>query len=155
MRYKRGKADWILRRMPSDPPPPLSECLSALPFFINNLVPALRDSWIRISGRAAVKDLMKDDVARIGPNDPIPPTAAPGAVKAVVLNSDAVVLGAIEANAPAARAADAMNPAPQTIRPDMTHALAAALLRKHPYLLVTDCGGKYLGRYALLNPSQV
>jgi hypothetical protein len=45
------------------------------------------------------------------------------------------------------RAIDAMNPAPQTIRPDMTHKLAATLLQKHRYILITTSYGKYLGRY--------
>ena len=40
-----------------------------------------------------------------------------------------------------------MNPAPQTIRPDMTPRLAAQLLMSNPYLMVTTAMGKYLGRY--------
>jgi hypothetical protein len=40
-----------------------------------------------------------------------------------------------------------MNPAPQTIRPDMTRRLASALLREAPYLLITRAGGAYCGRY--------
>jgi hypothetical protein len=40
-----------------------------------------------------------------------------------------------------------MNQAPQTIRPDMTHRLAAGLLEKHRYILITTSFGKYIGRY--------
>ncbi len=154
MRYKRGKADWIIRRLPTEPAPAWDEYVNAFPFFVHNLVPGLRDTWLQISSRPAVKDLMKDDLVRMGPNDPIAHMSAaiPLPVRAVVLDGQGVLLGAIEANAVGDRAIDAMNPAPQTIRPDMTHGLAAALLRGHPYLLVTDGDGRYLGRYALQNP---
>ena len=87
-----------------------------------------------------------DDVARLRPPDPIP-TCTRTDVVGVVLNSHGVLLGAVEPNAKGARACDAMNPAPQTIRPDMTHRLAANLLEKHRYILVTTSFGKYLGRY--------
>ncbi len=154
MRYKRGKADWIMRRLPSEPAPSWDEYVTALPFFVHNLVPGIRDTWLQVSGRPAVRDLMKDDLVRMGPNDPIQQASAPIhlPVRAVVLDARGVLLGAIEANAGGDRAVDAMNPSPQTIRPDMTHGLAASLLRGHPYLLVTDADGKYLGRYALQNP---
>ena len=45
-------------------------------------------------------------------------------------------------------AMDAVNPA-QTIRPDMTHRLAADLLKKHQYILATTTFGKIFGRYQL------
>ena len=64
-----------------------------------------------------------------------------------MLNSDGVLLGTIERSDPAPRALDAMNPNPQTIRPDMTLRLAANLLTSNPYLMVTTERGKYLGRY--------
>jgi hypothetical protein len=68
---------------------------------------------------------------------------------AVALLDDGTLLGSIEAALPEAKLAiDAINPAPQTIRPDMTDRLAARLLRKHRYLLVTDARGIYLGLYA-------
>ncbi len=153
MRYKRGKADWIIRRLPIEPAPVWDEYVNAFPFFVHNLVPGIRDTWLQISSRPGVKDLIKDDLARMGPNDPIAQMPAPirGPVRAVVLNAQGVLLGALEANAAGERAIDAMNPSPQTIRPDMTHRLAASLLKGHPYLLVTDGDGKYLGRYALQN----
>lgn len=152
MRYKRGKADWIVRRLPVEPAPPWDEYVNAVPFFVHNLVPGIRDAWLQVSSRPAARDLTKDDLVRVGPNDAVAqmqPSAGP--VRAVVLNADGVLLGAIEANAPAQRAFDAMNPSPQTIRPDMTHRLAASLLKANRYLLVTDEDGKYLGRYALIN----
>ena len=68
-------------------------------------------------------------------------------VVAVVLDTGGILLGAIEAGASGGRAIDAMNPAPQTIRPDMTHRLAATLLENHRYILITTSYGEYLGRY--------
>jgi hypothetical protein len=65
----------------------------------------------------------------------------------VVLNSEVALLGAIEQSNAAPRSLDAMNPHPQTIRPDMTPRLATKLLKKNPYLIVTTEHGKYLGRY--------
>lgn len=153
MRYKRGKADWMIRRLPTEPAPAWDEYVNALPFFVHNLVPGIRETWLQVSGRPSVKDLMKDDLVRMGPDDPIAQMSAAirQPVRAVVLNAQGVVLGAIEANASGERAIDAMNPSPQTIRPDMTHRLAASLLKRHPYLLVTDSDGRYMGRYALQN----
>lgn len=153
MRYQRGKADWIVRRLPTDPAPPWDEYVNAFPFFVHNLVPGLRDTWLQVSSRPAVRDLMKDDLVRMGPNDPVAQMSASirQPVRAVVLNGEGVLLGVLEANASGGRAFDAMNPSPQTIRPDMTHRLAASLLKGRRYLLVTDSDGKYLGRYALQN----
>jgi hypothetical protein len=147
MHYLRGKADWMVRGLPCDPAPSNREKLRALPYFIINFAPAIRTSWIALSRRPTVVQCAKDDVLRLSPSDPIP-TPAPGAdIIAVVLNSDGVVLGAIEPNAKGSRAIDAVNPAPQTIRPDMAHRLAAHLLEKHRYILITTSFGKYLGRY--------
>ncbi len=89
-----------------------------------------------------------DDLPRLAPCDRPPESGIRGAVTAVVLNSEEVVLGSIEEGSTAERALDCMNPAPQTIRPDMTPALAAALLKRNRYLLVTTERGKYIGRYA-------
>ena len=65
----------------------------------------------------------------------------------VVLDRNGILLGTIEQSDPAPRALDAMNPTPQTIRPDMTPRLARKLLSSNPYLMVTTAKGKYLGRY--------
>jgi hypothetical protein len=147
MHYLRGKADWMVRGLPCDPIPSMREKLRALPYFINNLTPGIRASWIAISRRPSVMQSARDDLPRLRPSDPIPTSAARPDVVAVVLNSAGALLGAIEPNAKGARAIDAANPAPQTIRPDMTHRLAAHLLEKHRYILVTTSFGKYLGRY--------
>ena len=64
-----------------------------------------------------------------------------------MLDSNGVLLGTIENSNPAPRALSAMNPNPQTIRPDMTLKLTAHLLKSNPYLMVTTEKGKYLGRY--------
>jgi hypothetical protein len=148
LHYFRGKADWIVRGLPTDPPAPLAERVRALPYFVNNLAPSLRAFWIRYSDRACVVKFMRDDVARFAPEDSVPP-AAPDAPtpRGAVLNSEGILLGAIEQSEPATRALAAINPAPQTIRPDMTTRLAAQLLTSNPYLLVTTATGKYLGRY--------
>jgi len=154
MHYLSGKADWMIRGLPCDPPPPLGEKLHALPYFVNNLFPGLRQTWISISRRSTVAELCKDDLPRLTPSTPlneVTESSAHNQVVAVVLDAAGVLLGSIEAKAKGARAIDpiilAMNPAPQTIRPDMTHRLAAKLLEKHPYILVTTSFGKYLGRY--------
>jgi len=148
MHYFRGKADWIVRGLPTEPAPPLSERMRALPYFINNLAPEVRAAWIRCSNRSIVRETMRDDLARLNPDDALP--AAPLDVptpRAVVLNTDGVLLGAIDKPDSAPRARDTMNPSPQTIRPDMTPQLAAELLESNPYLLITTEHGKYLGRY--------
>lgn len=150
MHYLRGKADWMIRGLPCDPKPPAREKLRALPYFVNNLFPGLRQTWISISRRSTVAELCKDDLPHLKPStlaNEIPASSARNQAVAVVLNGAGVLLGSIEANAKGARTIDAMNPAPQTIRPDMTHALAAKLLETHPYILVTTSFGKYLGRY--------
>src|ERR1700683_9059 len=147
MHYLRGKADWMIRGFPCEPRPSMHEKLRALPYFINNLAPGIRANWISISRRATVIESTKDDLPRIRPSDPIPIAADNNSVAAVVLNSDGVLLGAIEANANTARAIEVMNPAPQTIRPDMTHRLASSLLESNRYILVTTSLGKYIGRY--------
>ncbi len=148
MHYFRGKADWIVRGLPAEPAPPLSERMRAVAFFINNLLPDIRSAWIRYSDRTTVRESMRDDLARVYPGDVLPAAPADSpAPRAVVLNSDGVLLGAIDKSDSAPRARDLMNSAPQTIRPDMTPRLAAKLLESNPYLIVTTAMGKYLGRY--------
>jgi hypothetical protein len=146
--YLRGKADWMVRGAPMEPATRWSERGAALPYFLNNLVPAAREAWIAITRRAAVWDSMRDDLPKLAPSDPAPEPLGNGVVpRAVVLDSNGILLGAIEGRSSGASALDAMNPAPQTIRPDMTSHLAEVLLRARPYLLVTDVEGRYLGRY--------
>ena len=90
----------------------------------------------------------RDDLSRLRAAEAISASALRSDVVAVVLDSDGVLLGAIEKNGTGGgRAIEAINPAPQTIRPDMTHRLAAQLLEHHRYILVTTSFGKYLGRY--------
>lgn len=147
--YFRGKADWIVRGLPMDPPPPLSERMRAFRYFVNNLAPGLRSFWIHFSDRVRVDEFMRDDLVRLGPEDIVPPAAVDSPQpRAVVLDRNGVLLGAIERADAAARALDAMNPNPQTIRPDMPPRLAKKLLKSNPYLMVTTQKGKYLGRYA-------
>ncbi len=120
-----------------------------LRFFINNLVPGIRSTWIRVSGRATVGESTRDDIGHLVADDSVPPASAgASAPRAVVLDNRGVLLGAIEKPDSAPRALDAMNPAPQTIRPDMTPELAAVLMDSDPYLLVTTEIGKYVGRYS-------
>jgi len=146
--YFRGKADWIVRGLPTEPPAPLLERMRAFPYFLNNLAPGLREFWIHNTDRVRVDEFMRNDLARLGPDDPVAPAAPDSPVpRAVVLNSDGILLGAIEQSDSAAHAITAINPAPQTIRPDMTIRLAAELLRSNPYLLVTTAMGKYAARY--------
>jgi len=147
--YFRGKADWMVRGLPMDPPAPLSERMCAFRYFVNNLAPRLRSSWIHFSDRVRVDEFMRDDLVRFRPEDLVP-VAAPDSPKprAVVLDPDGVLLGAIERADTALRALDAMDPNPQTIRPDMSPRLAKKLLKSNPYLIVTTAKGKYLGRYA-------
>ena len=146
MHYLRGKADWMLRGLPCEPAPSMHEKLRALPYFINNLLPAIRAEWIALSRRPTVLQCAKDDLPRLGPSSPVRANERPDVV-AVVLDADGILLGAIEPHCCGERAIDAMNPAPQTIRPDMTHRLAATLLENHRYILITTSYGKYLGRY--------
>jgi hypothetical protein len=150
--YFRGKVDWMERGLPMDPLAPLSERMSALRYFVNNLAPGLREFWIHYSDRVRVAEFMRDDLARLGPNDSVsaasPDSPSP---RAVVLNSAEVLLGTIEQAAAAPRALEAMNPNPQTIRPDMTPRLATHLLKSNPYLIVTTECGRYLGRYVPAN----
>ncbi len=147
MHYLRGKADWLLRGLPCDPTPPMREKLRALPYFINNLAPGVRAGWIAISRRPTIAQRTHDDLQRLHPSDSIAISGPRTDVSGVVLNSDGILLGAVETNAGSSRAIEAINPAPQTIRPDMTHRLAAELLKSHRYLLVTTSSGNYLGRY--------
>jgi hypothetical protein len=134
--------------LPTDPPAPLSERIRAFPYFVNNLAPGLREFWIHYSDRVCVFESMRDDLARLGLEDPVPlaMTASLGP-RAVVLDANGILLGTIERSAAAPHALDAMNPNPQTIRPDMTPRLAAKLLKSNPYLIVTTAKGKYLARY--------
>jgi CBS domain protein len=154
MHYFRGKADWIVRGLPSEPAPPFSERVRALRYFVNNLAPGFRDAWTRYSNRTTVRESMRDDLAHLNPDDPVPaaPTGSP-TPRAVVLNPAGVLLGAIDRSDLAPRARDIMNSAPQTIRSDMTPRLAAKLLESTRYLIVTTEHGKYLGRYLSMTPS--
>jgi len=146
--YFRGKADWIVRGLPTDPPTPLSERMRALRYFVNNLAPSLRSFWIHHSDRVRIDEFMRDDLVRFGPEDNVPPASPDSPTpRAVVLDSNGVLLGAIEQSDSAPRALDAMNPNPQTIRPDMTRRLATKLLKSNPYLIVTTGKGRYLGRH--------
>lgn len=140
------------RGLPMDPPAPLSERMRALRYFVNNLAPGLREFWIRYFDRVRVAEFMCDDLARFGTDDSVP-AASPDSrsPRAVVLNADGVLLGTIERPAAAIRALDAMNPNPQTIRPDMTPRLATHLLKSNPYLIVTTEHGRYLGCYVPAN----
>ncbi len=147
MHYLRGKADWMLRGLPCDPPPSTREKLRALPYFINNVAPAIRSGWIAISRRPTVGKASRDDLSRLRAAEAISASALRSDVVAVVLGSDDVLLGAIEKNGTGGGPPETINPAPQTIRPDMTHRLAAQLLEHHRYILVTTSFGKYLGRY--------
>ena len=145
--YFRGKADWMVRGLPMDPPAPLSERMRAFRYFVNNLAPGLRAFWIHFLDRVRVDEFMRDDLIRLGPEDAVPLAADSSRPRAVVLNPDGVLLGAIEQPDAAARALDAMDPNPQTIRPDMSPRLAKELLKSNQYLMVTTAKGKYLGRY--------
>jgi len=146
--YFRGKADWIVCGLPTDPPAPLSERIRALPYFVNSLAPGLRSGWIRYLDRVRVGEFMRDDLVRLGPEDSVPPGSPDSSTpRAVVLTPGGVLLGAIEQSESAPDALAAMNPAAQTIRPDMTPRLAAKLMASNRYLIVTTAMGKYLGRY--------
>ena len=115
---------------------------------MNNLAPGLRSFWIHYLDRVRVEEFMRDDLIRLGPEDAVPPAAPDSPTpSAVVLDSNGVLLGTIENSDSAPRALSAMNPNPQTIRPDMTPKLAVHLLKANPYLMVTTEKGKYLGRY--------
>jgi hypothetical protein len=154
MHYFRGKADWIVRGLPTEPAPPLSERVRALPYFVNNLAPGIRAAWIRYTDRTIVRKSMRDDLVRVGPDDAVPPAPANSPTpRAVVLNPSGVLLGAIDKSDSGPRACDIMNCAPQTVRPDMTPRLAATLLESNRYLVVTTDHGKYLGRYLSITPS--
>jgi hypothetical protein len=153
-RYPRGKADWIVRGLPSEPSAPIAERLRALPYFVHNLFPDIRRRWIELSHRGVVGEAMVCDLPRLSPKDrafnvAITATAPPFAV---VLDGAGILLGAIDqieqVNSDTT-AYEAMNPAPQTMRPDMTRKLASQLLRHSPYLLITTAEGHYLGRYAV------
>ncbi|HEV2170248.1 MAG TPA: hypothetical protein VGR40_04835 [Candidatus Binatus sp.] len=136
------------RGLPMDPPAPLWERLRALRYFINNLAPGLREFWIHHSDRVRIGEFMRDDLAHLGPDDSVTAASADTPPpRAAVLNADCVLLGTIEQPGASPRALDAMNPNPQTIRPDMTPRLATHLLKSNPYLIVTTASGKYLGRY--------
>lgn len=124
-----------------------------MPYFINNLAPGIRAEWIRISGRRTAIEAARDYLPRLAPGDTF---ALPGeradtraeAPLAVAL-AGGILLGSIDAPPPSGKVTlEELNPAPQTIRPDMTDRLAARLLREHRYLLVTDARGIYLGLYA-------
>ena len=149
--YVRGKADWIVRGLPSEPAAPIAERLRALPYFVHNLAPAIRQRWIELSHRRGVAQSMLDDLPRLRPGDPLPEQFQ--GRRSAVRRGPRRALGCSSARSKRSRpglvaeAEEAMNPAPQTIRPDMTHALANTLLRLAPYLLITEPDGRYLGRY--------
>jgi hypothetical protein len=124
--------------------------MRALPYFVNNLAPGLRAFWVHYTDRVRIDEFMRDDLIRLGPNDSVSPASPDSPTpRAVVLNPEGVLLGAIEQSDPAPRAIYAMNPNPQTIRPDMTPRLASKLLKSNRYLMVTTAKGKYLGRYVV------
>jgi hypothetical protein len=138
----------MVRGLPMEPAATLSERMRALRYFVNNLAPELRSFWIHYSDRERVAEFMRNDLVRLTPEDVVPPASPDSPMpRAVILNPDAILLGTIEQTDPAPRALDAMNPNPQTIRPDMTPRLAAKLLKSNPYLMVTTSKGKCLGRY--------
>jgi hypothetical protein len=148
--YIRGKVDWILRGLPTEPRVPLRDRLDALPYFVNNLAPWMRSAWIRLSCRVTAGQFASDDLRRVAPDAPVPALPAHGLLAAIVLDHDGVMLGAIEqddSGRAGRRAFEVMNPAPQTIRPDMTISLASALMGGDGYLIVSDAFGRYIGRY--------
>jgi len=136
----------MVRGLPMEPKPPIAERVRALPFFINNLTPVPRQLWIKLARRSNVAIRMGNEPARLGPMDTLPKILSGTLPRAVVLDSAGILLGAVEHDA-TSKAMEAMNPAPQTIRPDMTHQLAASLLEHNRYLLITDADGRYLGLY--------
>ncbi len=139
-----------MRGLPAEPPAPLGQRIRALPYFVHNLAPVIRQSWIGFFHRKGVADWMTSELPRLRPEEPLPDSfTSRTAPFAVVVNGAGILLGAIDQNRPGAPAGEAMNPAPQTIRPDMTRGLAADLLRHSPYLLITAADGGYLGRYAV------
>ncbi|MGH7987056.1 MAG: hypothetical protein ACREQX_12310 [Candidatus Binataceae bacterium] len=138
----------MVRGLPMEPRAPLRERLRALPFFLNNLFPAIRAGWIRWSRRVTVTRYMMTDRVEIAPDSNIGALAhSQSNPIAVVVDRRRVLLGAVENGAKLQLAVDAMNPAPQTIRPDMTTRLAATLMKASPYLLITTAEGRYMGRY--------
>jgi hypothetical protein len=138
-----------VRGLPAEPAAPMAERVRALPYFVHNEVPVLRQSWIWLSRRKTVGESMRSELPQLRPDEPLPDAFRSSAAPlAVVVDSGGILLGAIDGNRPGAPACEAMNPAPQTIRPDMTPQLAATLLRESPYLLITTADGRYLGRYA-------
>jgi hypothetical protein len=152
--YPGGKADWIVRGLPTEPLATAAELIRALPYFVNIAAPGIRAAWIRMSRRRTVIMAARDDLPRLPPDGSVSALAGkldarPAAPLAVALLKNGTLLGSIETVATSAKfAVEAINPAPQTIRPDMTNRLAARLLREHQYILVTDACGVYLGRYA-------
>ena len=147
--YLRGKADWLVRGLPTELAVTVAERFRPLPYFLNNIMPGPRAAWIKLSGRARVDEFVVDDLPRLVPDDLVPRLLRTKSPRAVVLNRDGVLLGSIDREAEGSRAIDVVNGGPQTIRPEMTPALASTLLGEHPYLLVTTAMGTYLGRYRL------
>ncbi len=133
-----------MRGLPTEPSAPIAERLRALPYFVHNLFPGIRRRWIELSRRSGVGNAMASDLPRLSPQDRVSTIAlrrdAPPL--AVVLNGTGILLGAIEGVNFDTAAAQVMNPAPPTIRPDMTHKLASHLLRHSPYLLITTAAGR-------------
>jgi hypothetical protein len=138
--------------MPAEPRAPAGERMRALPYFVHNLAPGIRQTWIKLTRRKGAGASMTSQLPRLRPDDTLgnPGAEAGAAIAApiaVVTDAAGILLGAIDRNRPGLSAVEAMNPAPQTIRPDMTRRLAAFLLRGAPYLLVTTAEGHYLGLY--------
>lgn len=91
---------------------------------------------------------MISELPRLPADEPLPGSfSAAAAPFAVVLDGAGILLGAIDEKRAGALARDCINPAPQTIRADMTRRLAFKLLEHSPYLLVTDSEGRFLGRF--------
>jgi hypothetical protein len=137
--------------MPAEPRAPAGERMRALPYFVHNLAPGIRQTWIKLTRRKGVGASMTS-LPRVLPDDTLDYAgtvagAAIAAPIAVVTDAAGILLGAIDRSRPGLSAVEAMNPAAQTIRPDMTRRLAAFLLRGAPYLLVTTAEGYYLGLY--------
>jgi len=149
-RYTRGKADWIVRGLPSEPRAPANQGLRVLPYFVHNLAPSVRQNWIKLSRRRCVSESITSQMILLRPDELLPDSFTSSAAPfAAVLDDAGILLGAIDRNRSGAAAGEAMNPTPQTIRPDMTRRLASGLLRDSPYLLVTEADGRYLGRYVV------
>jgi hypothetical protein len=136
-----------MRRLPTEPPASLRERLRPLPYFINNLAPGFRTGWIALIRRTRIDRFIVNDIPRLRPLDRLSSSTRRESPHAVVLSREGVLLGSIDDEPGDGPAIHFVNGGPQTTRPEMKPAMAAKLLKDHPYLLVTDAIGKYLGRY--------